>query len=219
MSTHPRLTVYPAPSIAGSAPVHEVLSRIQVRDPQHTPSGIYGRRLTDYQSHWPALEAAIVMTLAVFLVGSSGWLLVRKFADAWTFPAQRSSAPAPLSPTPELLVPSSLHIAAQTAAERAPTRRIENAAVPQNLKAVFMGPRLIEFKWVPINDEYEYRLYIADDLSMKNARPLMTQPTPTWSTVWTADDPDIHSVWAAVKGVAKDGRETAFSRPINVQLP
>src|SRR5690349_9434682 len=72
-----------APSLKGSTPVSEVLNRIQVRDPAHSPSGVYGRRLTDFESHSPVLQAAALFVLGALMVAGFWSVSFQKLATSW----------------------------------------------------------------------------------------------------------------------------------------
>jgi hypothetical protein len=95
------------PSTKGSKPVAEVLNSLPIRDEQHKPSGVYGRRMTDFQSRAPYLQTIVLFAVAI-LVAAGLWSgLLQKLAITWntraiSFPTVNDtlSIPPGLHPMP-----------------------------------------------------------------------------------------------------------------------
>jgi len=201
-------------------PVSEVLGRIQVRNPLHKPSGIRGRRITDYETHVPFLIMTTVFTLIVLFANPFGTRLRRPaplMNTAPTVPAmavqgsqESLSIPQQLHSHPQMITSTPKQTLGAT--PPAPANR------PDHLRADFLGPRMIEFQWDAIGPQYTYRLYRSQDPTFRNPTLLSKVPLRSPSMAWFPDD-DMEQTWVAVKGVDSRGHETAFSDPLLVQLP
>jgi len=207
-----------SPSIKGSKPVSEVLSGIQVRDPQHKPSGVYGRRITDFESHSPGLQMTALFAIAGLLVGSFFSVSLQKFGETWNVRPFRSSVVIPSQPPEYLIVPKAIHPLPRSIRRPPDEGTLDAQGIPENLHARFMGPRELELRWDSLGEGYVYRLYAAADSSLQNAQPISEQPVQASNMTWVPND-GVQTVWLAVKGINQQGRQTAFSRPFLVRLP
>lgn len=208
----------PSPSTEGSAPVSEVLDRIQVRDPSHKPSGVYGRRMTDYESRSPLAQTTVFFAAAALIAGSLWTGYLKNITKTWNFQRTPVSSAIPRTAYETLSIPEMIHPRPE------PVRPIpddwsQNAnATPENLKAHFLGPRMLELQWDSLGEGYVYRLYAASDMEMKNAQAVTEQPLRSTHMAWSPED-NVNIVWLAVTAIDPQGQETSFSRPLLVQLP
>ena len=185
--------------------VSEVLRRIPVRDPNRKPTNIYGRRITDYQSHAPLRQSLVVVALAALVAGTCWIALVHPWTGPWSPKSPEVSQATPLAPTP-------------TTQGMPPTAAQDLLPEPGNLHVHFWGPRTLEFYWDPIGQEYSYRLYADENPQFRHPQPLSEDSIQGTDMTWLPDD-HVQEIWVAMKGIDPQGRETAFSRPLLVQLP
>ena len=205
-------------TVKGSRPFAEVLSRIQVRDPQHKPSGIYDEGLADFESHSPKLQMTALLAVSALFMGSLFSISFRQFAQTWNENLFHSSVATPSQPLQDLIIPKAIHILPRVVRRPPDERTLDAVGMPENLHARFMGPRELELRWDSLGDGYVYRLYVADNSTMQNAQPVSEHLVQATNMAWTPDD-GVHTVWVAVKGISDQGRETPFSRPLLVRLP
>ena|ERR1700687_2583681 len=204
-----------SPPTKESAPVQEVLSRIQVRDPQNKPNGIYGRRMTDFDSGAKVL--ATVSVLAMILSGIFWSAFVQMLTTTWNLRSTASS----LTTTPPVRESLTISKAAPRLEETPPATLIETPEAliaPTNLRALFVGPQVLELHWDELGGGYRYRVYAAASPGLQDAQPLSENPIQASHMIWMPDN-GIQEIWVSVKGVSAQGRETNFSRPVLVQLP
>jgi hypothetical protein len=92
-----------SPSTKGSKPVSEVLKGIQVQDSRQVSTSSHGRRMSDYESRSPALQAVAILVIAVILAGGLWSVSLRKLAGTW------NARPISLATQETLIIPAGLH--------------------------------------------------------------------------------------------------------------
>ena len=216
MPNHVSSTPSVSPSIAGSAPVKDVIRRLQVRDPNRAYIAGYHRRMEDLEIHWRVSPAA---TRYIAVAVTAGALLLLPWNRPVRTPNLESSLPV-MSPQAEgsLSIPEGIHPLPQSirrpSAAPTPTAR----PAPENLHGSLIEPGTVELHWDSLGAGYRYILYSALYPTLENAQPLLEQPIKSNSTLWMPDT-EFPSVWVSVRGVDPMGHLTAFSRPLLVQMP
>jgi len=132
-------------------------------------------------------------------------------------PAAPANAPAPpATPAPAPATPTAHHTAAATAAPANPAP--VKLPAPRNFAAHPSNNQMLQLTWDSLGDGVTYHLYSSANQNMQDAQSEDDAPIPVNWYNWMPPA-DGSYVWLAVKGIGHNGKLTAFSNAIRIDLP